>query len=83
MQPSNWWESKQRRPSQARRKQYKPRATSSNFYYLKCKWQKDSETCSATSDEENEMVLLDDWDDWMNDSSVQPITFFSILMMNS
>ena len=60
-----WWESKQRRPCQSQRKQYKPHVSGSTSSDS----QQGSETHSATSDEdENETVLLDDWDHWMNDS---------------
>ena len=61
-----WWESKQRRPGQSKRKQYQrqTRATGSTSSDS----QHESETYSATSDEEeNATVMLDDWDQWMND----------------
>ena len=46
------WESKERCPGQTRKKQYRPRATSSTSCASES--QKDSETCSATSDEEEQ-----------------------------
>ena len=46
------WESKERCPGQTRKKQYRPRATSSTSCASES--QKNSETCSATSDEEEQ-----------------------------
>ena len=67
-----WWESKQRPPSQSKRKQYKPLASSSTATSSSDSLsgsQQESETLLATSnEEENETVLLDDWDNWMSDS---------------
>ena len=62
-----WWESKQRRPGQSKRKKYKSRASTSTSSDS----QQESETCHSTTasdEEENGTVLLDDWDHWMNNS---------------
>lgn len=58
-----WWEAKARRPNQSKRKVYscRKKSTDSSTSLL------ESEDAKSDDNElEDDVVLLDDWDQWMN-----------------
>ena len=70
-----WWHTKQRRPNQSVRKQYRPR-NSSRKLALGPSTSTVTESASSSDnvdsidgDSVEEQSLLDDWDDWMRESN--------------
>ena len=58
-----WWDAKTRKPSHGPRMQYKKRTP-------RCQTSAtpSSDIDSSEEEEEEDKLLLDDWDDWMQDS---------------
>ena len=57
-----WWNATTRRPSQGPRKQYKKRTPRSQALEAQT-----SDTGSCEDDEEEDKLLLDDWDEWIQE----------------
>ena len=56
-----WWDSKTRKPSHGPRKQYKKR--------IPCAQASEAPNSDSTEEDEEDKLLLDDWDTWMQDNT--------------